>query len=140
MKGAGVSIGIDKDSFPPESFCQVITGSIIPANLFQSPTGDRLSSQFFTEHAPNIWSILYHTHLIVQGQIITDGIHVQWSENVTISVPLEICIALNSEIEEASMFRTCALATVVQNSDGSVRVGGATNNEAAVCSLKEKLY
>lgn len=83
-----------------DSFCSVVTVSKTPANLYQVDPNPRLSSQLFTNHVPNSWSVIYSHSFLVQGQIVTDAMTVEFSSSLSLTSAV-LCI--NVTVEEQSL-------------------------------------
>lgn len=90
------------------SFCSVVSVGIVQANLYQKDPSRRLSSQLFTNAAPNSWSVIYDSFLI-QGQIVTDGAQITWSDLIAGSIILCLNISVT---DHSQLFDTYGLGIV----------------------------
>lgn len=113
-----MNLTIPEDAIAPQDFCIVFELFYLPANLFQSDPGSRLSTGVFTQIPPNPYSVVYDHHLLVSGQIVTSGIAVTWPPDVVLQAPLSLCIPLDNNIEISSIFSEFQLGFVETDNDG----------------------
>lgn len=84
--------------------CSPITACYIPSNYYKLEDSARFSSQSFTDQPPNEWSIFYVNNLIIEGQLASDGVELNFTGSV------ELCI--QPMLEESELFDTYAIVTI----------------------------
>eukprot|EP01127_Copromyxa_protea_P022669 TRINITY_DN8269_c0_g1_i5.p1 TRINITY_DN8269_c0_g1~~TRINITY_DN8269_c0_g1_i5.p1 ORF type:complete len:1542 (+),score=155.75 TRINITY_DN8269_c0_g1_i5:66-4691(+) len=110
------TLEIDKLSFPEGYPSRVITISLLSLNLFTTQATDaRLSSRVFVESPENTYTILYYQRLVIEGQIITNGIKVDWFVEGTIGEPMTLCIPFEN-ISKSEYFSDYAMGRVIRDS------------------------
>jgi hypothetical protein len=118
IKNPYCEITVPGDAFPIDTFCQVLTLSLQPYNLYISSDADaRLSSHVFTEKPENVYSIMKYTHFVLEGQIVTNAIKVEWPQEVAINSPLLICIPIEYDIEQSELFDEYVLGVITKEDD-----------------------
>eukprot|EP01127_Copromyxa_protea_P016650 TRINITY_DN4986_c0_g1_i1.p1 TRINITY_DN4986_c0_g1~~TRINITY_DN4986_c0_g1_i1.p1 ORF type:complete len:1209 (-),score=173.40 TRINITY_DN4986_c0_g1_i1:45-3671(-) len=117
------NLTVDINSFPGEFDCKVIIASLLPYNLFTSQAPDaRLSSHVFVENPENIFTIITYQKLIVEGQIVTNGVRLEWEVEGTIGTPLELCIPVSEDIDQSQLFDFYGMGEVVSDENGVISV------------------
>eukprot|EP01127_Copromyxa_protea_P009048 TRINITY_DN2103_c0_g1_i4.p1 TRINITY_DN2103_c0_g1~~TRINITY_DN2103_c0_g1_i4.p1 ORF type:complete len:1585 (+),score=263.48 TRINITY_DN2103_c0_g1_i4:684-4757(+) len=117
------NLSIYATTFPKEYSCQVLSVSLLPNSFFTSQTPDaRLSSHVFTEIPPNIYTIIYYQKLIIEGQIVTDGIRIQYEQNEPLDDPMTLCIPRLEDIPRADVFDTYEIGRIVFGDGESIYV------------------
>lgn len=86
--------------------CEQATASFVPSNYYKINNIARFSSQTFTESAPNVWSVLYRNSFLVEGQLVSDGVLLEWNFTSTV----ELCIT--PSLPEADMFEYYAIISI----------------------------
>lgn len=86
--------------------CQITTAYYLPSNYYKADNIARFSSQSFTELPPNTWSNFYTHDFIIEGQLVSDGVELEW--NFTTSV--QLCI--QPTLEESNLYTKYVIITL----------------------------
>lgn len=112
ITGATFTVSSPSTFVPLEDYCQMLEINTIPITSYKTRVQSRLSSQSFTEKAPNSWSILYDHEFIITGQVVTDSIDVHWTFIAQDSV--QICLERRG-VEESPLFDVYQIAVIIND-------------------------
>eukprot|EP01127_Copromyxa_protea_P020202 TRINITY_DN6716_c0_g1_i2.p1 TRINITY_DN6716_c0_g1~~TRINITY_DN6716_c0_g1_i2.p1 ORF type:complete len:932 (+),score=125.15 TRINITY_DN6716_c0_g1_i2:1-2796(+) len=117
------NLNVGTHSFSPDYPCKVITASLLHSNFFTSYSPEaRLSSHVFTEVPESIYTIIFHHELIVEGQIITHGLKIEWEAEGRVEEPLRLCIPISEDIPKSSLFDTAKIGRIFRHELNGIRI------------------
>eukprot|EP01127_Copromyxa_protea_P001263 TRINITY_DN1129_c1_g1_i1.p1 TRINITY_DN1129_c1_g1~~TRINITY_DN1129_c1_g1_i1.p1 ORF type:complete len:1521 (+),score=172.56 TRINITY_DN1129_c1_g1_i1:68-4630(+) len=109
-------LDIYPNSFSPDYPCKAITISVFSYNIYTFRAVDaRLSSHVFTEIPKNIYTTLYFQELIMEGQIVTNGVVIDWLVEGMIDDPMRLCIPIEHNIELSDLFEFFEMGRVARD-------------------------
>eukprot|EP01127_Copromyxa_protea_P022273 TRINITY_DN791_c0_g1_i6.p2 TRINITY_DN791_c0_g1~~TRINITY_DN791_c0_g1_i6.p2 ORF type:complete len:639 (-),score=61.78 TRINITY_DN791_c0_g1_i6:596-2512(-) len=112
------NLTIFEDSIPPDHFCQLIYVAIQPHSFYSSSFPDaHLSSFVFTQKPDNPFSVVMYEDLVLEGQVVSDGVALSWKEEIVLDTPLWLCVPVAKSIERSSLFETFSLGVITQKNE-----------------------
>jgi len=125
---ASVSLIIPAGAVPVDDFCKVVTISRIPASRFEQTRTGKLSSEVFVDPLRTNFAVVVDATSRVVGQIVTDGIRLEWPSSPAMAQDLTLCIRVQTEIAVDARFNRIGFGRISADSNAIRVVTDTVNN------------